>query len=117
MNKQRKTARKPHKRSLTVTVDGEWYRNLERVARAMNTVAWCGKDNTAETVFDSFLWPLLETYLESPDEFGGLILSGIATGDNGFDAPEPTHSARKEELRTAFDGLKLPHQHRKTRTA
>jgi len=98
-------ARKPRKRSLTVTVGGEWYRNLDRIARAMNTTSWGGNDNTPETVFDAFLWPFLEDLLDSPSELGGLILSGIATGENGFDAPEPMHSARKEELRVAFEKL------------
>ena len=113
-------ARKPHKRSITITVDGEWYKTLDRIARAMNKVSWCDNDNTPETVFDGFVWPILDDLLGSSNELCGLISTGIATGENGFDAPEPTHSARISELRAAFAGLDqplLPRSSRRKQTA
>jgi hypothetical protein len=106
--KKRTTRRTAQKRRITFTVYGKRYANLERVARAMNKTSWCC-DNTAESVFENFVLPWIEDLLDSTDELCGSILEGIATSDDGpTEAPEPTHSARIEELRAAFDGLGEP---------
>ena len=99
-------ASKPMRR-IVVIVDGERYDNLARVAQAMNSAPWCTNDNTAESVFDWFVWPLAEDYLDSLQEMCDSILHGIATGENGEDMPEPVHSKRIEELRAAFVGAGL----------
>lgn len=91
------------RRRIVLTIDGERYARLERVARAMNETSWCDNDNTPETVFDAFVWPLAEDFLDSTDKLCGLISDGIATSDDGLtDAPEPVHAARLDELNRAF---------------
>jgi len=102
---KRTTRRTAQKRSITFTVDGERYARLERVARAMNRTSWCN-GNTPETVFEEFVLPCAENFLDSTTELCGFILEGIATSDdNRTDAPEPIHAARIAELRNAFDNL------------
>ena len=102
---KRATRRTAQKRRITFTVDGERYARLERVARAMNKTSWCN-GNTPETVFEEFVLPFAETFLDSSDELCFSILTGIATSDdNKGEAPEPMHTARIAELRNAFDNL------------
>ncbi len=102
---KRATRRTAQKRRITFTVDGERYSRLERVARAMNKTSWCN-GNTPETVFEEFVLPFAETFLDSSDELCFSILDGIATSDdNTGEAPEPMHTARIAELRNAFDNL------------
>ena len=114
MSKQTETARRDAQKSgcarcadekkITLVIDGEWYQNLKRVADTMNTVSWCD-DNTAESVFEEFVFPWMLDFLRSPKELAGSILDGIATGEDGEDMPEPVHSQRIEELRAAFKPL------------
>ena len=98
--------RTTRKRRITFTVNDEQYANLERIAGAMNNVQWTCCDNTAESVFNLFVRPLVENCLDSPAELCELISSGIATSDDTpTAAPEPIHTARIAELRNAFDNL------------
>ena len=102
---KRQTAGKTAKKkqgSITVTIDGERYRTLERIARAMNGIAWCDDDNTPESVFEAFVFTAAEQMLKDTRELCGFICDGISTGEDGMDAPEPLHSARIAELRAAF---------------
>ncbi len=102
---KRATRRTAQKRRITFTVDGERYANLEQVAQAMNKTSWCN-GNTPESVFEEFVIPWAENFLDSPYELCDTILSGIATNDeNTGDAPEPMHTARIEELCEAFGDL------------
>ena len=88
-------------RKIVVTIKGEMYDRLERIANAMNSVSWCS-GNTAESVFKWFVWipDLLETHA-----ICCTILGGIATGDNGMTAPEPINTERLKELEAAFDKI------------
>ena len=102
---KRATRRTAQKRRITFTVNDEQYTNLERVARAMNQTSWCN-DNTPESVFEGFVLPCMEDFLNSPYELCDLILGGIATDDDNMtEAPEPMHTVRIEELREAFGDL------------
>ena len=99
------------KRTITFTIDGERYANLERVAIAMNKVSWCDSDNSPETVLRAFVLPWAENLLDSPYELCDTILDGIATDDEGLgEAPGLIHKARLAELKAAFaaEGLALP---------
>lgn len=116
---KRATRRTAQKRRITFTVDGERYADLERVARAMNKTSWC-KGNTPESVFEEFVLPCAENFLDSPTELCGFILEGIATSDDNLtDAPEPMHAARIAELRNAFDLIPCKeaavHEHEKAK--
>jgi len=94
-------AREP-KRRIVVIIEGERYDNLERVAQAMNGVSWCDTDNTPETVFENFVFPWSEDFLDSPARLAESILDGIATSEDGRTAPEPLHTERLKELKAAF---------------
>lgn len=87
---------------ITLVIDGERYDALDRIARAMNSVSWIDNGNTPETVFKEFLLPFADIPQDDPRELCGLILSGIATGDDGMNAPEPVHAERLAELSEAF---------------
>lgn len=102
MKKPKTTAGKTAERTITLTISGERYDALERVAKAMNTVSWCDSDNTPETVFEGFVGSWVEGMLDSPSDLCDTVLSGIATGDDGRGAPAPLHTARLDELRDAF---------------
>ena len=90
------------KRRIVVVIEGEQYDNLGRVAQAMNGVKWCEGDNTAESVFNEFVWHWDGVMLNSPAEISESVLGGIATGEDGGDAPEPLHTERLKELKAAF---------------
>ena len=87
---------------ITIVINGRRYENLKKVAEAMNGVSWCNHDNTAKDVFDAFVFPCAEDYLDSPKELAESILSCIATGEDGESVPEPLHSERLKKLRAAF---------------
>lgn len=89
-------------RRIVVIIEGEQYDNLKRVAQVMNCVSWCCGDNTAETVFNEFIWHWDTCTLNSVREIAEFVSGAIATGDDGQDAPEPLHTERLKELRTAF---------------
>ena len=103
----RNVTRKGNKanRRITLTIEGEHYDTLERIAQAMNTVSWCTNKNTPETVFDAFVWPIAEDLLDSPAELRDMILDGISTGDDYRRTPGPVHDARIAELDKAFADL------------
>ena len=97
------TTIKTNGKSLVVTIDGEQYANLERVADALNRVSWGDGGNTAESIFAAFVWSG-EELLTSPGLVAGNILAGIATdNENMTEAPEPLHSQRIAELKKAFE--------------
>lgn len=105
MSKQNKTEstrsyRTQNTLTLTLTLTGDEYRALTDVAKAMNRVSWCGTDNTAASVYKEFVLPELDK-----TELMANIVSCIATGEDGFDVPEPLHSLRLSELKAAFHAV------------
>ena len=89
--------------AIEATIDGEEYARLEKIADAMNRTSWSDTDNTALTVFKSFVWTWIEDYLGEPERLALDILDGIATADDRMGlAPEPEHSRRIAELRKAY---------------
>ena len=94
-------AKKKKQKKIVVTIDGARYRNLERVAAAMNAVSW-SKGNTAESVFKEFVWCWVDDELHAPWQICDCILSTISTGDGGSNAPAPMHKKRIAELAAAF---------------
>ena len=88
--------------SITIAITGRRYKNLKKVADVLNGVSWCDNDNTAEGLFDAFVFPFLDDYLDSPKQLAENILGCIATGKDGVSVPEPLHSERLKELRAAF---------------
>ena len=100
MSERKKTARKGAQ--IVVIIEGEQYDNLERVAQVMNGVSWCGDANTAETVFNEFIWHWNTCTLNSVREIAECVSGAIATGNDRQDAPEPLHTERQKELITAF---------------
>lgn len=92
---------------ITATIDGKQYQLLSRVAEAMNRATWTGNDNTALSVFKNFVFPWIGDDFQEPCLLCEEILGGVATGENGTDAPAPLHRARLEELRAAFEAAGL----------
>ncbi|MBR3583757.1 MAG: hypothetical protein IKO01_10000 [Kiritimatiellae bacterium] len=90
-----------------MTIDGEQYENLAKVAASMNRAAWTDGDNTAQSVFENFAFTMTEQFLNAPNEMAEDILECVATGENGQSVPSPLHEERIAELRAAFktDGL------------
>lgn len=93
--------------ALCVTIDGEQYENLAKVAASMNRLAWTDGDNTPLSVFRNFTFSLPEQLLNEPGELAQYVCGGIATGEGGKDAPPPLHEQRLAEMRATFqaDGL------------
>lgn len=87
------------RRVYALRVTAREYAALQAAARAMNKTTWSG-GNTVQSVFREFVAP----DLFEPWQLQELILTGIATGENGRCAPEPLHTARIAELAAAFAG-------------
>ena len=87
------------RRVYALKVTAREYAALQAAARAMNKTTW-GGGNTAQSVFREFV----ARDVFNPWQLRELILTGIATGEDGRDASEPLHSARIAELSAAFAG-------------
>ena len=61
-------------------LSGAAYRNLARIAEAMNSVSWCGTDNTAETVAEAFLFWRMVDDIGEPDGAMEFALEQVAAG-------------------------------------
>lgn len=90
--------------ALHVTVDGEQYANLAKVAASMNRAPWTDGDNTPQSVFENFTFSLTEQFLNTPAEMAEDILSCV---DTGAKEPSPLYKQRIAELKAAFvaDGI------------
>jgi len=86
-------------RRITLTIDGERYAALERVAEALNGIPWCDKDNTPESVFREWVWPFADGPMRDPRELCELVEGSFDTGH----APgTPADRTRLAEVRAAF---------------
>ena len=89
---------------ITLTVDGERYAALERVAEALNGIPWCDKDNTPESVFHEWVWPFADGPMRDPRELCELVEGDFDTGH----APgTPADRARLADVRAAFKAAGL----------
>lgn len=61
--------------ALQVTIDGEQYQTLARIAEALNTVQ---DGNTAETVCRDFLLAVPEQHLNHPKELADFVIGYFA---------------------------------------
>lgn len=93
--------------SITVTIRGTAVDNLRKAAETMNALAWCGQDNTAESVLRGFAVFQFEYWGAEWPHFKGFYLcdqlDNIADGiDTGFKEGTPEDTERREELRAAL---------------
>jgi hypothetical protein len=89
---------------ITLTIDGERYAVLERVAEALNGIPWCENDNTPESVFREWVWPFADGPMRDPRELCGLVEGSFETG---FPDGTPEDMARLAEVRAAFEAAGL----------
>ena len=86
-------------RSITITIDGERYALLERVAEALNGIPWCEHDNTPESVFYEWVWPFADGPMRDPRELCMLVVESF---DTGYAPDTPADRARLAEVRAAL---------------
>ena len=96
--------RKTTPKRITLTIDGERYAALERVAEALNGIPWCCSDNTAESVFREWVWPFADDPTRNPREWCGLVEGSF---DTGYADGTPEDRARIAEVRAAFEAAGL----------
>lgn len=115
MSKEKKTAGKTAEatlrrdRTITLTIGGEFYDNLERAAKRMNTVEWC-KGNTPLTVFRDFVWCYIGECFKLYSTLAGTIADFVDTRvqcDDSLEArlyrrANPKDRERREEMRSAL---------------
>lgn len=97
-------------RTITLTIGGEFYDDLETAAKRLNTVEWC-KGNTPASVFREFVWRLMGESIMCHSTLVGTIADCIDTGihfnDDSLEArlfrrDNPADRERREEVRTAL---------------
>lgn len=97
--------------ALTIRISGTAYANLATMAKAMNGVAWCDKDNTPATVASAFVFGDTFENLAKPTRMSGKFIVGgcgeIAADicdciDTGCDCETDEHERRCKELQTAL---------------
>ena len=98
--------------AVTIRVTGKAYRNLAKVAAAMNTVDWCDDDNTPATVCDFWIGSFLWRTQYAPGEGGAENIDDLMNDiqdsiDTGHPDGTPEDAARKRELSAAFDAVKF----------
>ena len=118
MSKEKKTAGKTadatvrldrRNRTVTLTIGGRFYDNLERAAKRMNTVEWC-KGNTPLTVFRNFVWSCMGECIMPYSTLAGTITDFIDTHTQCDDSLEarlyrrmnPKDRERRDEMRSAL---------------
>ena len=89
---------------ITLTIDGERYAALERVAEALNGIPWCDNDNTPESVFFGWLWPFADGPMRDTRELCETVEGSF---DTGYDPETPEDKARLAEVRAAFKAAGL----------
>lgn len=89
---------------ITLTIDGERYAVLERVAEALNGIPWCANDNTPESVFREWVWPFADGPMRDPRELCGLVEESF---DTGYAEGTPEETARLADVRAAFEAAGL----------
>ena len=89
---------------ITLTIDGERYAVLERVAEALNGIPWCENDNTPESVFREWVWPFADGPMCYPRELCGLVEESF---DTGYAEGTPEEMARLADVRAAFKAAGL----------
>lgn len=96
---------------LTIRISGTAYANLATMAKTMNGVAWCDKDNTPATVASTFVFGDTFENLAKPTRMSCKFIVGgcgeIAADicdciDTGCDCETDEHERRCKELRTAL---------------
>lgn len=94
-------ATKQNGRVVTITLDGEQFKILERVADALNTLSWEGQenDNTPESVCREWVGWMIHDDFDPPSQFVGGIVDSIDTRNGGDEELDKT---RREEVRRAF---------------
>lgn len=97
--------------ALTIRISGTAYANLATMAKTMNGVAWCDKDNTPATVASAFVFGDTFENLAKPTRMSGKFIVGgcgeIAADicdciDTGCDCETDEHERRCAELQTAL---------------
>lgn len=91
-------------KKITVEIDGEEYGFLERHARAVNACSWTECDNTALSVFSSFVWSW-PAHLFSPepdDDWSQTLAGGIVETIDCGKVTKQEETQRLEELYEAF---------------
>lgn len=87
--------------AVTITMDGEHFEILKRVADALNTLAWdTAHDNTPETVCREWVAWMIHDDFDPPSQFAAGVVDSIYThadGDAELDA------ARKADVQRAFE--------------
>lgn len=106
-------------KAVTITVQSAAYANLQKLASAMNAVAWCDSDNTPTSILENFIvgYGLLDKLSRKTEKYGdhtivggvGEIAEDICEAiDTGFDDEgSPEANKRIEELRLAFEAAGL----------
>lgn len=92
---------KQHGNAVTITLDGEQYVILQRVADALNKLTWPedAHDNTAESVCREFIvWEMWDLYF-APGQLAEGIVESIDTHES---VDEKLEAARREEVRRVF---------------
>lgn len=97
---------KQHGDAVTITLDGKQFEILERVANALNTLAWEGQvnDNTPESVCLEWVGWMIHDDFDPPSQFVGGIVDSIDTRNGGDEELDKT---RREEVRRAFEDAGL----------
>ena len=67
--------------TITWTASAAQVAALEKVARALNGVSWCEKDNTAESVFGQFIKRGIDKLFDNPRQLADEISDSIDTGE------------------------------------
>ncbi len=95
---------KQHGNAVTITIDGEQFETLQRIADALRKLDWCGGDDTPETVCREFVtWGLYDEF-DPPRELAAAILDCSDYKANGDAELE---KARMEEMRRVFEDAGL----------
>ena len=68
-------------KAITWTASAAQVETLEKVARALNGVSWCEKDNTAQSVFEQFIKWGIDTLLDNPKQLADEISDSIETNE------------------------------------
>lgn len=91
--------------AVTITMDGEHFEIMKRLADALNTLAWDpAHDNTPESVCREWVAWMIHDDFDPPSQFAEGVVDSIYThadGDAELDA------ARKADVQRAFENAGL----------
>lgn len=89
-------SKKNTQKQVTVTISADEYAALEKIAKAMNSVKWCGDDNTVASVIEGFALTL--------DADNGMenIINGIDTLTDDQKVAEKRLDALNDAIATAL---------------